>query len=178
VYLATPSRKRPADAAAPRVAAEPAPWGTDVPPDAATLLRERSALLSHAWVSLVAIANAVAHQRAVLRHVARGRVVICDRYTLDSLVHVSTRFGEARSWRFERALVRALSPRPLKAYFLDVPAEIAWSRKQEDDPAWLERLAERYRAEHASVGAERVDGAQPLEDVAAALAESAWRALG
>ena len=41
-----------------------------------------------------------------------------------------------------------------------------------------ERLAERYRAEHSSVGAERIDGAQPLDDVAAILAERVWRALG
>ena len=178
VFLLTPSRRRPADVAPPRIDQEAAPWGETAPPDAATVLREQSAVLSHAWVTLIAAANTVAHLRAVWKHVLRGRVVICDRYTLDSVVHMGMRFGDERSWEHERRLVRTFSPKPLRAYFLDLSPEVAHARKLEDELEWLQELARRYRAEYEGAGAIRVDAEQPLDVMAAELARDAWLALG
>lgn len=148
-----------------------------VEPDAATRLREGNAFLTHGWVTLVALANVISHRRAVARHVARGRVVICDRYVLDSTVHLRTRFGDSRRWRFESGLIRLLSPTPLRGYFLDLPAAVAQWRKEEDELDWLAALSERYREEYARLGARRIDAGRPPDQVHAELAADVWAAL-
>jgi hypothetical protein len=46
--------------------------------------------------------------------------VICDRYDLDLKVPLRHRYGEGFGFAFQLALVRILTPRPLRAYLLDV----------------------------------------------------------
>jgi thymidylate kinase len=141
-------------------------------------VRERSELLSQVWVTVVALAHASAQRRSTRRLLAPGRIVVCDRYTLDAAVQLRFRYGETRRFRFQTWLLQRFSPRPLLAYFVDVPPETAWRRKPEQyDPDALERQARLYREACASLGARRVDGERPREELCAALAEEAWRAL-
>lgn len=146
-------------------------------PDAVTELRQSSRVLTEAWASFVALANAAAHQRAVAGHLAAGRIVVCDRWVLDSVVHLRARFGAHRKWRLQTSLIRWLSPRPLRAFLLDLPAAAAQGRKQEDDPAWLELLSQLYGAETESGTVRRLDAERPVEDIAAAVARDVWEAL-
>ena len=145
--------------------------------DDITALRESSTFLTQAWATFVALANVYAHQRAVARHVAQGRVVVCDRWVLDSVVHLRARFGEERAWRGQALLIRLLSPKPARAFLLDISAEVAQTRKQEDEPEWLARLERLYREEQPRLGVRRLDGTRPRDELAAEIAREVWDAL-
>ena len=153
------------------------PDGVPPPPDAAKLLRQRSRTVTELWALAVAFANATTHRREVRR---RGtRVVICDRYVVDSIAHLRYRYGVERSFRLQGALVRLLSPRPAGAFLLDVQPETARARKAEQyTTADLATLRSCYLDAVERVSATVVDGEQPMEDVAAQLARAAWLALG
>jgi thymidylate kinase len=77
----------------------------------------------------------------------RGSVVICDRYVDDSLADWSAYFGEAAvERRLAARVLLALTPRPSRAYWLDVPAEVAQSRSPDGLPAhFLDAQAATYR---------------------------------
>ena len=136
-------------------------------------------LLTQAWATVVAVANAWTQWRSASRHLLAGRVVIHDRYTLDSVVRLRTLYGETRRFRLQRWLIRWLSPRPLCAFLLDVSPDTALARKQD---RWaleqLRRQADLYRAEHGRLGVKLVDGERPEEEICAEIAAEVWRALG
>jgi thymidylate kinase len=135
-------------------------------------------LLTQAWATFVAVANALTHWRTASRHLVAGRVVIHDRYVLDSVVRLRTLYGETRSFRLQRWLLRRLSPQPLCAFLLDVPPETAFARKQD---RWaidqLARQVDLYRAEREGLGIMLVDGARPQEEICAEIAAEVWRRL-
>jgi len=143
--------------------------------------RERSIrefALLHAWATVVAIANAL-HQRATItRHAAQGRVVIFDRYTLDSIVRLRYLYGDREPFTFQAFLIRVVSPRPLRSFLLHVRPETALERK---DDRWsledLRRQSELYREEAERLGVTRLDGERSRDVLCAEIALEVWRAL-
>jgi thymidylate kinase len=141
-------------------------------------VRERSGLVANVWVTVVALAHASAQRREVRTHLRRGEAVICDRYTLDAAAHLRFRYGERRPFRLQIRLLERLSPRPLRAYFVDVPAETAYARKAEQYSLEdLTRQAQLYRQEAPGLNVKTVDGERGREDLCAEIAEEVWRAL-
>lgn len=164
---ARPRRRRPPEATG---AAAPALQRTD--------LRRRSRVVTETWTTLVALANALSHRRAVARHLRKGRVVICDRYVLDSAAHLRYRYGEQRTFRFQVWLIRALSPKPVISFFLDVSPERAHDRRHDEySMDEFNRLARLYRSDYEQHGAHRIDADRPLHDVCAEIGQAVWQAL-
>jgi thymidylate kinase len=160
-----------------RVVRRPEP-GTEPDADPGKEFRRRSALVSHAWALIVAIANASSQRRATRSHLHRGRIVVCDRYSLDSAVHLRYRYGEARRFRVQALLVRLLSPRAVCSFFLEVPAQTALARKAEQyDLDQLSRQVRLYREEHERLGIRRLDGERPRDELCAEIAAEVWLAL-
>ena len=142
------------------------------------VLRERSNLISQVWVTIVALAHAAAQRRAATADVKRGRIVICDRYTLDAAVQLRFRYGESHGYRFQIGLLARLSPRPVRAYLIDVPAEVAYARRAEQySLEELARQAELYRAEAERLGVRRLDGSRPREELCEEIARDVWLCL-
>jgi thymidylate kinase len=144
--------------------------------DAESLARSRSRLLTWCWAVVVATTHALSQRAAVRSHLRAGRVVICDRYTLDSVVHLRFRYGVGGlpAW-----LVRALPPRPVRTYYLDIPP--AESLRRKDDGYHLDQL-DRIHAGYAAAsrrlpGVTVVDGTQPFDDVAEQVARDVWPRL-
>jgi thymidylate kinase len=130
------------------------------------------------WVVVVALANALAHLRSVRAHTLAGRVVICDRYVLDSVVQLRTEYAAGRGQRLGVALVRLLSPQPRAAFYLDLPPEVAYERKPRPGKRErLERQADGYRAECARLGVVRLDATHPPQELAAEIAAETWRRI-
>ncbi|MBB6629298.1 hypothetical protein H5V45_18370 [Nocardioides sp. KIGAM211] len=130
------------------------------------------------WVVVVALANAIAHVRSVRRHTLAGRLVICDRYVLDTAVQLTTDYPPGLGRSIGIGLVRLLSPRPLAAFYLAVGSDAAAARKPwPGTPEQLAGHAQGYDATWAALGVTRVDGAQPLEQVAAEIARATWRSV-
>lgn len=158
--------------------ARPSNGGGPGPALTPTAVRERSGLVANVWVTVVALAHASAQRREVRSHLRRGAIVICDRYTLDAAAHLRFRYGERRSFRFQIGLVHRLSPKPLRAYFVDVPAETAHARKAEQYSLGdLTRQAKLYREEAPRLGVGKLDGERPREELCAQIAEEIWRSL-
>lgn len=141
-------------------------------------LRHRFPWIGVGWVGLVALRHSWRVRRETLAHVRRGRVVIQDRYELDSVVQLRERYGGVLDLTPHLRLVRLLTPHPLAAYFLDVSAAEAWRRKPDEfDQEQLARQRMRYRAELAPVGVECIDGELPASKVAERILLDVWRRL-
>lgn len=152
--------------------------GTAAPPLQPSAVRERSNVISQVWVAIVAFAHGQAQRRETREHLSSGKIVLCDRYTLDTAVHLRFRYGQQRNYGFQIGLVQRLSPRPLAAYLLDVPAATAHTRKAEQYSLQdLERQADLYRQEHARLNVRRLDGELPREELCSEIATEVWRAL-
>ena len=140
-------------------------------------LRESSRTLTELWATIATVSNAVKQRRRELAHVVVGRVMICDRSTLDSLVHLRWRYGPDREFRAQAELLRRVSPRPLRAYFLDLPADVAQARKRQDQLGDLEAHASLYREELTRLGVVRLDATRSPESLAAEIGLDVWSAL-
>ena len=137
-----------------------------------------SAVVTHTWVAIASVATAISLWLAVWRHLGRGRVVICDRYTLDFAVFLLYRHGANANLRFQTWLLKTMSPNVLCSYLLDVTPEVAFERKADEySPSELRRQSELYRLESVRFNVRRVDGEQPPEAVCAEVASNAWHRL-
>lgn len=83
-----------------------------------------------------ALAQAAAFGRAVLPGLQSGAVVICDGYLLDAAEQLRAQYG--RRLRLQMALMRALSPRPRRAYLVGVEgAEVDGARDPDELCAYI-----------------------------------------
>jgi thymidylate kinase len=145
--------------------------------DPAKAFRQGNPVAGIGWTLLVALMNAYRHARGVNRHLWLGRVVICDRYVLDSKVHLRYAYGEERSYAVHLALIRLLSPRPDISFFLDVSAETATARKPDYELRENMRLAHLYREESVAFATRRIDAGRPRGEICAEVADAVWGAL-
>ncbi len=145
--------------------------------DRLTQLRERLPWLHALWVNFIAAMNVWWYAREVLPNLMRGRIVICDRYVLDSVVQMRYRYGAERRYRAQLGVLRLFSPKPLRAYLLDVSPATAHARNREYTPRQIELRARLYREEHARLGVTRLDGELPREELCAQIALEVWSAL-
>jgi thymidylate kinase len=153
-------------------------WSETAPthkPDAGTMLRRQSKLITAIWTTLACISIGWWQLRQTRPRIRRGTVVICDRYTLDTKVHLRYEYGD-RPFRFQVGLVKLMSPRPRRAFLVEVSAETAHARKGEYELHQVQRRAELYREEADRMGVERIDGERPREDICAEIGRSVWLA--
>jgi thymidylate kinase len=151
---------------------------SDTEIDVGKELRRRSPLVTLVWATAVALANATSQRRVTRYHLRRGRTVVCDRYTLDSRVHLRYRYGSKRRFALQGRLIEALSPKPVRSYLVDVPADVAYERKAEQyDLEQLRVQANLYKEESDSLAVKKLDGTRPKDDLSGEVAEEVWRAL-
>jgi len=126
----------------------------------------------------VAVANGWSLGRDVLRHGWEGRVIVADRYHLDSIVRMRFLYDEHREFRLQRLIVAALSPRPRHAFLLDVDPATSLARKDDGwSPQELAVQARIYREEHGAHATVRLDGSRPPAELCGEIAERVWRGL-
>lgn len=152
--------------------------GSDVATsDPARALRRRSELVTFAWTTLYAVRCAGRAARMTWPHLLAGKVVICDRYELDTRVFLRHGYGESRGYRFQLGLVRLASPAARIAFLLEVPAEVATARQPERGVDENVDRAALYRRAAGELGVERVDGTRSEQEICAQLALQSWSAL-
>jgi len=117
-----------------------------------------------------------ARSAAAHYHQARGRLVIYDRYVYEARLPAKPPLVAAKRlyhWGLRHAI-----PRPDTAVVLDVPGEVAYTRKQENPPEELESERRVYAAIAATEpGVVLVDASQPADAVRADVTEVVWRKL-
>jgi thymidylate kinase len=135
-------------------------------------------LVIEAWAVVGALTNGVALGWTSLRHLSRGRVIIFDRYRLDTAVHMRFSYDEVSRFRLQNWLLHALTPGPRRAYLLRVAPETAQTRKElQYDAHELSTLARLYDDESRRQGVAPVDGEQPRERICAEVAWDVWQSL-
>ena len=147
-------------------------------PDPAKELRRSSPWITRLWATVVSLANVSSQWKATRAHVRAGRIVLCDRYSLDSAVHLRYRYGVDESFAFQNWLVRRLSLVPLASFWLDVPAEVALERKTEQYTLGQLELQRRlYQEECAALEVTRFDGTRPREELCLEVIHAVWDGL-
>lgn len=141
-------------------------------------LRKRYGLVARAWTVVVAVANAEWHVRAIERHRFRGRTVVCDRYVLDSIVNLRYLYGVDRRFRLSGFLLRSLSPRASREFFLDVSPEVSTTRNDEYSLAQATIRAKLYRSAATHGRVTTLDGERPPDALAEEIARDVLSLLG
>jgi thymidylate kinase len=107
-------------------------------------------------------------------HLARGRLVVFDRYIYDS--EVPTPFPLGPSARVARWIDGHACPGPDVVVILDAPGAVMHERKGEYDPAMLEEWRERFRGvRRRAPDAEIVDASRAPEVVLRDVSARVWR---
>jgi thymidylate kinase len=137
-------------------------------------LRERSVALTELWILIITFANAWSQWRLMYRQFFRGAMIVCDRYTLDSIVEMRYSYGKDRPLPRLRRMLGVLYPQPVHAYFLDVQPDTALRRKGEWGIQWLSEHRELYLQECGPLGVTVLDGERPQAELCAEIAREVW----
>lgn len=111
----------------------------------------------------------------IVPHLLSGRIVVCDRYIYDRLVNIAVLCNTSpaelkRQLRWARLY---WVPQPNKWFFIDVPAEVAFSRKDDvPDVLFLERRIPLYQAIADTFKLEQLDGTADPSEIAAEVWQS------
>ncbi|HEX5501562.1 MAG TPA: nucleotidyltransferase family protein [Thermomicrobiales bacterium] len=107
--------------------------------------RRHHPLARFAWAWLVAADQVGAYLLRARLPALCGRIVVADRYAYDTAVEMDLSLPPDARWsRLAIAAMLRLTPRPHRAYALDVSAETARARKR-DEPWHADFAAERRR---------------------------------
>jgi thymidylate kinase len=132
-------------------------------------------LLTHIWATMVCLASAGHYRMVTLRHAGSGRLIVFDRFALDTSAQLRFFYGPEHRFGLQRTLIRLLSPTPIGAWLLDVPGEVALARKPEQyDLAQLKQQEVLLREEAALLGVTRVDGTRPMAELCQDIATEVW----
>ena len=131
-------------------------------------------------IQLLYIANRHEFKPKITAWLAAGDVVICDRYTASSVA-----YGEAQGldghWL---ASIQVYLPQPSATVLLDISPDVAAARKSkgrdkfESDLPMLGRVRRSYLRQAADLSWLVVDAAQPVDEVAEAVATAVASRLG
>lgn len=119
--------------------------------------------------------------RTMLPHLLRKRIVVCDRYIYDSLIRVAVMSGTDQDEL--PALLRLPGfynvPTPAKWFFLDVPAKVAFQRKDDIlDVEFLERRVPMYQVAAQELNMQVIDGSAGIDEITATIWQSVEPLLG
>ncbi len=132
-------------------------------------------LLTHIWATTVCLASAGHYRMVTLRHAGSGRLIVFDRFALDTSAQLRFFYGPEHRFGLQRTLIRMLCPTPIGAWLLDVPGEVALARKPEQyDLAQLKQQETLLREEAGRLGVTRVDGTRPMSELCQDIATEVW----
>ena len=117
------------------------------------------------WSTVITLANAISFQRAASGARMRGRIVIYDRYVLDTLVELRFSYAPTGRLPIQEALIRFIAPKPRCAFMLDLEPETANARKSDWSLAETQLRADLYRLTYAHLGVRRLDAGRPAEEL-------------
>jgi thymidylate kinase len=129
--------------------------------------RFRQPLVRALWPWLITCELSVSYLARVRWPLLRGEVVVADRYVLSALMELGARLDRPDIARTPAArLLRLTTPVPGRAYWLDVPTEVALARKEgREAPDFLRRQAELLPELAEGSAAVRTDGTQPADAI-------------
>jgi thymidylate kinase len=138
----------------------------------------QNAAVTHIWSTVVCLASAGHYRMVTLRHTGSGRLVLFDRFALDTTAQLRFFYGPDHRFGLQRTLVRILCPAPIAAWLLEVPGEVALARKPEQyDLPQLKQQESLLRQEADRLGVTRLDGTRPMTELTQHLATQIWERM-
>jgi thymidylate kinase len=135
-------------------------------------------LLTHVWATLVCLVSAGHYRMVALRHSGSGRLIVFDRFALDTTAQLRFFYGPEHAFRLQRALIRTVCPTPIGAWLLEVPGEVALARKQEQyNLAQLKEQENLLREEAQRLGVTCLDGTRPMAELSQYIATEVWERM-
>ena len=135
-------------------------------------LGRRNSVFQTAWAWSMALDLVLRYnwnvRLPILRgYLGAGKVVICDRYSIDAAAEMLTRIPECgRGVRMAIAFLKAFSPRPHIAFLLEVPVDVAQRRHDiAISREVVSRSRERYLELADRFGAKIISGVEPPGDI-------------
>lgn len=161
------------------LACGPGGEGADAPSaeEVGRSVRRHSHAMTFTWSLLVTMRGAIRVARLTWPHVIRGRVVVCDRYLLDSWVHLRHHYGSGTDYRLHLALLTLAAPRPRRAYLIEVAPEEAAARQPERTAEENAARARLYRQLAPRLEVEPIDGERPREQICAQIVHGVWESF-
>jgi thymidylate kinase len=146
--------------------------------DPGKAFRQQNDKVTEVWTTVVAITTALHHRRVAIVHSRRGGIVIFDRYVLDAAAQMHYFYGDDREFRFQKWLLKTISPRPARAFFLDVPPQTVMRRKHlQYAPPQLERQYGHYKDLLQEFHVRRLPGEDPPEELCELIATEVLAAV-
>lgn len=133
----------------------------DDPPGAA----RPPTLAALVWATLITFENALSYRRLARGTRVGRRVVIYDRYVLDTIVDLRFSYAPDGRLPLQEALLRLLSPAPRCAFLLDASPDVAHGRKPDWSLAQTRVRARLYRTEYTQLGLRRIDAERPADEL-------------
>jgi thymidylate kinase len=136
--------------------------------------------LRNVWLHFSLVEHMVKVWFTVLPHLLRRRVVVSDRYLYDTVVSMATMANvpPEKLPRLLRLPFIYRVPKPNLWFFLDVPAEVAFSRKDNIPNVLLvERRIPLYRVAARELGMQVVDATATPDEIAQAILQRVQVAL-
>ncbi len=138
----------------------------------------QNSLLTHAWATLVCLVSAGHYRMVALRYSGSGRLIVFDRFALDTTAQLRFFYGPEHDFGLQRALIRTICPTPIAAWLLEVPGEVALARKQEQyDLAQLKEQESLLHEEAERLGVTRLDGTRPMAELSEYIATEVWERM-
>jgi thymidylate kinase len=130
------------------------------------------------WSTVIALANAASYRRSAVGARTGGRVVIWDRYVLDSIVELRFSYAPAGRLPLQETLIRRLAPVPSCAFLLDMDPERAHQRKPDWSLADTSLRAQLYRRVYERLDVRRIDATRSPEELAAEILGEVLATIG
>lgn len=138
----------------------------------------QNSLLTHAWATIVCLVSAGHYRMVALRYSGSGRLIVFDRFALDTTAQLRFFYGPEHDFGLQRALIRTICPTPIAAWLLEVPGEVALARKQEQyDLAQLKEQEGLLHEEAERLGVTRLDGTRPMAELSEYIATEVWERM-
>ena len=139
---------------------------------------KQNRLVTHAWATLVCLVSAGHYRMVVLRYSGSGRLIVFDRYALDTTAQLRFFYGPEHDFGLQRTLIRIICPTPIAVWLLEVPGEVALARKQEQyDLAQLKEQESLLHEEAERLGVTRLDGTRPMAELSEYIATEVWERM-
>jgi thymidylate kinase len=135
----------------------------------------RNRLIRNIWLNAALLDQTAEIWATILPHLLRNRIVVCDRYIYDFIIRAAIMTGmDTEEFRQHLRLpVFCRVPQPSMWFFLDVPAEVAFNRKDDIlDIEFLERRVPLYKIMASHFQVEVVDGTAPPDEITAVIWQS------
>lgn len=135
-------------------------------------------LVTQVWATVVCLVSAGHYRMVALRYGGSGRLIVFDRFALDTTAQLRFFYGPELEFGLQRALIRIICPTPIAAWLLEVPGEVALARKQEQyNLAQLKEQEGLLHEEAERLGVTRLDGTRPMAELSEYIATEVWERM-